>query len=82
MFKADFINNAWTSDLTLCLDWKRLALYDGHYDLYNRQIIGHSFSKRITAETTENPALDMALMHRKPVCGVLLHSDQCVQYPM
>ena len=32
----------------------------------NREIIGHSFSKRMTAETTVNPALDMALMRRKP----------------
>ena len=34
----------------------------------------------MTAETTVNPALDMALMHRKPPRGVVIHSDRGVQY--
>jgi putative transposase len=49
-------------------------------DLYNREIIGHSFSKRMTAETTVNPALDMALMNRRPDPGMVIHSNRAVQY--
>jgi len=80
VFEADFINDAWTSDLTYVwtgAGWLYLTVI---MDLYNREIIGHSFSKRMTAETTVNPALDMALMHRRPARGVVFHSDRGIQY--
>lgn len=49
-------------------------------DLFNREIVGHSFSSQLTAETTVNPALKMAIMHRKPAPGLIIHSDRGVQY--
>jgi len=78
VFKADFINDAWTSDLTYVWTGSGWLYLTVIMDLYNREIIGHSFSKRMTAETTVNPALDMALMHRKPPRGVVIHSDRGV----
>ena len=80
VFKADFINDAWTSDLTYVWTGSGWLYLTVIMDLYNREIIGHSFSQRMTAETTVNPALDMALMHRKPPRGVVIHSDRGVQY--
>ena len=80
VFEADCINDAWTSDLTdvwTVSGWLYLTVI---MDLYNREIIGHSFSKRMTAETTVNPALDMALMHRKPAPDVVIHSNRGIQY--
>jgi len=80
VFVGDFINDAWTSDLTYIWTssgWLYLTVI---MDLYNREIIGHSFSKRMTAATTVNPALDMAVMHRRPAPGVVIHSDQGIQY--
>lgn len=80
VFKADFINDAWTSDLTYVWTGSGWLYLTVIMDLYNREIIGHSFSKRMTAETTVNPALDMALMHRRPAPGVVIHSDRGIQY--
>ncbi len=80
VFKADFINDAWTSDLTYVWTGSGWLYLTVIMDLYNREIIDHSFSKRMTAETTVNPALDMALMHRRPDRGVVIHSDRGIQY--
>jgi putative transposase len=80
VFEADFVNDAWTSDLTYVWTGSGWLYLTVIMDLYNREIIGHSFSKRMTAETTVNPALDMALMHRKPAPGVVIHSDRGIQY--
>ncbi len=80
VFVGDFINDAWTSDLTYVWTGSGWLYLTVIMDLYNREIIGHSFSKRMTAETTVNPALDMALMHRKPPRGVVIHSDRGIQY--
>ena len=80
VFEADFINDAWTSDLTYVWTGSGWLYLTVIMDLYNREIIGHSFSKRMTAETTVNPALDMALMNRRPDPGVVIHSDRGVQY--
>ena len=80
VFEADFINDAWTSDLTYVWTGSGWLYLTVIMDLYNREIIGHSFSSRMTAETTVNPALDMAVMHRRPSRGVIMHSDRGSQY--
>ena len=80
VFEADFINDAWTSDMTYVWTgtvWLYLTVI---MDFFNREIIGHSFSSRMTAETTVNHALDMAVMHRRPDPGVILHSDRGSHY--
>ncbi len=80
VFEADFMNDAWTSDLTYVWTGSGWLYLTVIMDMYNREIIGHSFSSRMTAETTVNPALDMAVMHRRPGRGVIMHSDRGSQY--
>ena len=48
-------------------------------DLFNRQIIGWATSSRITRQLTID-ALQMAIDQRKPVHGLVHHSDRGSQY--
>ena len=48
-------------------------------DLYSRMIVGWSMGEKNTTELVED-ALNMAAVHRRNIQGVLLHSDQGVQY--
>nr|WP_242456745.1 IS3 family transposase [Prosthecochloris ethylica] len=79
-FHVDQPNEVWTSDLTYVrtgAGWQYLTVI---LELFNREIIGYSLSPRLTAESTVNVALDMAVLHRQPPAGVILHSDRGVQY--
>ena len=79
-FRVDAPYEVWTSDITyLRTDsgWQYLTVI---MELFNREIIGYSLSNRLTTETTVTPALDMAVLHRQPPGGVILHSDRGVQY--
>ncbi len=49
-------------------------------ELFNREIIGYSLSRSLLTEPTVNAALDMAVRHRQPPKGVIMHSDRGVQY--
>ena len=48
-------------------------------DLYSRRVVGWSMDKGLGAELAVK-ALQMALLARRPVVGLLLHSDRGVQY--
>jgi transposase InsO family protein len=48
-------------------------------DLYSRRIVGWSMGEKHTTKLIEE-ALKMAVCQRKDIRGVLLHSDQGVQY--
>ena len=72
-------NQVWTSDITyLWTDegWLYLAIV---LDLFNREVIGWSLKPRMTADIVTD-ALTMAWFRRKPVPGVLYHSDRGSQY--
>jgi len=45
-----------------------------------RKIIGYTLSNRLSAKTTFVTALDMAVKHRRPPKGVILHSDRGIHY--
>ena len=47
-------------------------------DLCSRVVVGWALSERITRELTLN-ALDMALVRRRPLHGLLHHSDRSSQ---
>ena len=49
-------------------------------DLYDRKVIGWSFSTDMTAENTTVAALKMAIRNRKPKVGTIIHSDRGSQY--
>ena len=79
-FSASLRNKVWTSDITYIQTgsgWLSLTVM---LDLFNREIVGHSFSSRLTAETTVTPALEMAFLNRRPATGLIVHSDRGSQY--
>jgi transposase InsO family protein len=78
-FAASRANEKWVSDVTFIptrKGWLYVALI---MDLYSRRIVGWSMGEKHTTELIEE-ALKMAVSQRKDIRGVLLHSDQGVQY--
>lgn len=78
-FTADGPNKLWVSDITYIPTmegWLYLAVI---LDVFSRQIVGWSMSKRLTANFVIK-ALYQAIGRRKPAGGCVFHSDQGVQY--
>ena len=78
-FLVERPNQAWTSDITYLKTeegWLYLAVV---LDLYSRRVIGWATRARINTELV-TAALVMALWHRKPSAGLVMHSDRGVQY--
>jgi len=72
-------NRVWAGDLTYVWTtegWLYLAVL---LDLYSRRVIGWAMGARLTVELAEQ-ALTMALANRKPLAGLLHHSDRGSQY--
>ena len=72
-------NQAYVGDITYIPTqegWLYLAVV---IDLYSRQVVGWSMNKRMRAELVNN-ALLMALWKRKPVRGLISHTDRGSQY--
>ena len=70
---------AWVTDITYIATgegWLYLAVI---LDLCSRLVVGWAVSERITRELTLT-ALDMALVRRRPLDGLLHHSDRGSQY--
>jgi putative transposase len=61
----------WTSE-----GWLYLAIV---VDLYSRKVVGWSMGTRMKAQLVCD-ALTMAMWQRKPKAGLIVHSDQGVQY--
>ncbi|VUD69446.1 hypothetical protein TDB9533_04816 [Thalassocella blandensis] len=78
-FKAEKPNQKWVSDITY------IPVRGGHVylavvmDLYSRKIIGWSIDKTMTAQLILD-AFNMAVASRECEAGLILHSDQGVQY--
>ena len=78
-FDADKPNDKWVSDITY------IPIRGGHVylavimDLFSRKIVGWSLDKTMTTGLIQK-ALDMAVMTRECEPGLILHSDQGVQY--
>jgi transposase InsO family protein len=72
-------NQIWVTDLTYVLTaqgWLYLALV---MDLWSRRIIGWAMADHLRSELVL-AALEMAVTHRRPVKGLIVHSDRGVQY--
>ncbi len=79
-FSAEGVNEVWTNDITYIRvgsGWQYLTVMP---DLFNREVVGYSFRSKMTTETTVNPALEMAMKHRRPAPGLIVHSDRGIQY--
>ena len=78
-FDVDEPNRFLTADITYVWTfegWLYLAVV---LDLYSRQIVGWAMDKRMKKQLTLD-ALDMAYWRRKPLPGLLHHSDRGSQY--
>jgi transposase InsO family protein len=76
---ADGPNQIWVSDLTYVATaqgWLYLALV---MDLWSRRIVGWAMADHLRSELVV-AALQMAVTHRRPAHGVIVHSDRGVQY--
>ena len=72
-------NQAWVQDITYIWTsegWLYLAIV---IDLYSRKVVGWSMGSRMKAQLVGD-ALTMAMWQRKPKAGLIVHSDQGVQY--
>jgi putative transposase len=72
-------NLAWSADITYIWTdegWLYLAIV---LDLFNREIVGWSIKPRMTADL-ETDALTMAWFRRRPMPGLIHHSDRGSQY--
>ena len=78
-FQIEQPNRVWAGDRTYVWTtegWLYLAVV---LDRYSRTVIGWAMGHRLTVDRAER-ALTMALTHRKPMAGLLHHSDRGSQY--
>ena len=78
-FNVQHPNQAWVQDITYIWTsegWLYLAVV---IDLYSRKVVGWSMGSRMKAQLVCD-ALTMAIWQRKPKAGLIIHSDQGVQY--
>ena len=74
-FRTAERNKVWVGDITYIktsLGWVYLATV---IDLYNREIIGYTLSKKIDAELAKH-ALSIALARNPDVSGLIFHRDR------
>jgi transposase InsO family protein len=78
-FEVKKPNKVWVSDITYvwtAQGWLYLTVV---LDLFSRQIVGWAMDNRINRKLVMN-ALRMAIWHRRPVSGLMFHSDRGSQY--
>lgn len=72
-------NRAWVSDITFVATGEGWLYLAAVLDLASRRIVGWSMSARIDAALVCQ-ALRSACLQRRPPAGLIIHSDQGVQY--
>ena len=78
-FEVEQPNRVWCADITYLWTmqgWLYLAVI---IDLFSRKVVGWAMSNRLKAELVKD-ALTMAYFRRKPVKGLIHHSDRGSQY--
>ena len=75
----DQVNQVWAGDITYIRINNGFVFLAVLLDLYSRKIVGWAISKKIDGNLTLD-ALKMAVNQRKPLRGVIHHSDRGVQY--
>jgi len=72
-------NRLWLSDITYiwtAQGWLYLCVF---IDAYSRKVVGYSIDETMETRMV-NDALSMAFRRREPMKGLIIHSDQGVQY--
>ena len=78
-FASPEANRVWVSDITYIRTqegWLYLSII---LDLFSRRIVGWGMGERINQDLVLR-ALDQALSSRRPLAGMVFHSDRGVQY--
>jgi transposase InsO family protein len=78
-FTAHRPNEAWVSDITYIPTDEGWLYLAGIKDIYTCEIVGYALGERMTKGLCM-AALSLALAHRKPPAGLILHSDRGSQY--
>jgi len=78
-FKVTSPNKAWVADITYLWTKEGWLYLAAVLDLFSRRVVGWSVSSHMREELVEE-ALHMALGRRKPLPGLLHHSDRGSQY--
>lgn len=78
-FKVSMPDKAWVADITYLWTKEGWLYLAAVLDLFSRRVIGWSISNHMREELVED-ALQMALSRRKPMPGLLHHSDRGSQY--
>jgi transposase InsO family protein len=78
-FRVSVPNRIWAGDITFIptrRGWLYLAVL---LDLYSRRVVGWAMSERPDGQLVLD-ALAMAIAHRRPLPGLIHHTDQGIQY--
>jgi transposase InsO family protein len=78
-FDAELPNRKWVTDITYIPTDEGWLYLAGVLDLCSRKVVGWSMADHLRTELVSE-ALSMAMTHRRPLPGVLHHSDRGVQY--
>ena len=73
-------HGAWVSDITYISTKDGFLYQTVVIDLFDRKVIGWSYSDVLTAEQTVLSAFRKAIKNRPPTKGLIFHSDRGVQY--
>ncbi len=78
-FEVERPNVAWSCDITYVLTDEGWLYVAGVKDVYTKELVGYCLSSRMTADIVVQ-ALTMAIKRRKPMKGLIVHSDRGSQY--
>jgi putative transposase len=78
-FSVPTANRVWVSDITYIATAEGWMYLCAVLDLYSRRAVGWSMGRGLGVELAER-AVQMAVMHRRPARGLVLHTDRGVQY--
>ena len=78
-FSVPTANRVWVSDITYIATAEGWMYLCAVLDLYSRRAVGWSMGRGLGVELAER-AVQMAMMHRRPPRGLVLHTDRGVQY--
>ncbi|MBR6949675.1 MAG: IS3 family transposase [Bacilli bacterium] len=78
-FKVDKPNQKWTTDITYLIYQNKRLYLSTIIDLYDRKVVSYKISKHNNIKLVVD-TLNEAIIKRKDVRGLILHSDQGFQY--
>jgi transposase InsO family protein len=78
-FTAEQPNQRWVADITYIWTLEGWLYLAAVLDLFSRRIVGLAMGERMTDDLVM-AALEQALTHRKPLPGLMHHSDKGSQY--